>query len=187
MDTGPSRHGRILWGLLIGAVAGVTANLVLGQANQRLSWFVLNITDPIGQLFLRLLLLTVIPLVFSSLIIGLAGLGNIQVTEVLFMARIHPARRADSLTPSEVVRIRQGIVRSLARTLAMNKGDKITYVEESKRVENPFLIYGKAGSPCPRCGSPLKKMVIGGRTTAFCAQCQPRTPAKTPQGRARRS
>ncbi|HKQ39641.1 MAG TPA: dicarboxylate/amino acid:cation symporter [Verrucomicrobiae bacterium] len=78
MDTGPSRHGRVLWGLLIGAVAGVAANLILGQTNPRLSWFVLNVSDPIGQLFLRLLLLTVIPLVFSSLIIGLAGLGNIR-------------------------------------------------------------------------------------------------------------
>jgi dicarboxylate/amino acid:cation (Na+ or H+) symporter, DAACS family len=59
-------------------VAGVAANLLLGTAHPRLSWFVLNVTDPIGQLFLRLLLLTVIPLVFSSLIIGLAGLGNIR-------------------------------------------------------------------------------------------------------------
>ena len=67
-----------MWGLLIGAVAGVIANLLLGPENPRLNWFVLNVTDPIGQLFLRLLLLTVIPLVFSSLIIGLAGLGNIR-------------------------------------------------------------------------------------------------------------
>ena len=67
-----------MWGLLIGALAGVAANLLLGTTNPRLNWFVLNVTDPIGQLFLRLLLLTVIPLVFSSLIIGLAGLGNIR-------------------------------------------------------------------------------------------------------------
>ena len=76
MDTGPSRHGRILWGLLIGAAAGLAANVIFGPTNPRLNWFVLNLTDPIGQLFLRLLLLTVIPLVFSSLIIGLAGVGN---------------------------------------------------------------------------------------------------------------
>ena len=74
----PSAHGRILWGLLIGVVAGVAANRLLGTTNPRLNWFVLNITDPIGVLFLRLLLLTVIPLVFSSLIIGLAGIGNIR-------------------------------------------------------------------------------------------------------------
>src|SRR5688500_2624667 len=74
----PSTHSRVLWGLLIGAAAGVAANLLVGAGHPRLNWFVLNVTDPIGQLFLRLLLLTVIPLVFSSLIIGLAGLGNIR-------------------------------------------------------------------------------------------------------------
>src|SRR5688572_12967649 len=73
-----SSHSRVLWGLLIGAVAGVAVNLLVGPAHPKLNWFVLNVTDPVGQLFLRLLLLTVIPLVFSSLIIGLAGLGNIR-------------------------------------------------------------------------------------------------------------
>ncbi|HMJ56833.1 MAG TPA: bifunctional DNA-formamidopyrimidine glycosylase/DNA-(apurinic or apyrimidinic site) lyase [Polyangiaceae bacterium] len=116
----------------------------------------------------------------------LAGLGNIQVTEALFMARVHPARRADSLTPAEVNRTRLAIAKSLARTLAMNRGDKITYVEESKRVENPFLVYGKANSPCPRCRVALKKMVIGGRTSAFCPSCQLRTVGAR-QGRGRRS
>jgi formamidopyrimidine-DNA glycosylase len=116
----------------------------------------------------------------------LAGLGNIQVTEALFLAGIHPARRANSLTPSEVVKIRRAIAKSLARTLAMNKGDKITYVEESKRVENPFQVYGKANSPCPKCGTLLKKMVIGGRTSAFCPHCQPRTPERTATRRTRR-
>jgi formamidopyrimidine-DNA glycosylase len=115
----------------------------------------------------------------------LAGLGNIQVTEALFLAGVHPARRADALPIAEVRRVRQSIAKSLARTLAMNRGDKITYVEESKRIENPFLVYGKANSPCPRCGSPIKKMVIGGRTSAFCAHCQPRT-GRSAVGRAPR-
>jgi formamidopyrimidine-DNA glycosylase len=116
----------------------------------------------------------------------LAGLGNIQVTEALFLARVHPARRADSLTSAEINRIRQGIAKSLARTLAMNRGDKITYVEESKRVENPFLVYGKANSPCPRCDALLQKMVIAGRTSAFCPSCQPRSVATRLKLRARR-
>ena len=115
----------------------------------------------------------------------LAGLGNIQATDALFLARIHPARRADSLSRVEVGRLCRAIGKSLARTLAMNRGDKITYVEESKRTLNPFLIYGKAKEPCPRCRAPLQKMVIGGRTSAFCANCQPRSPAAAPP-RARR-
>jgi formamidopyrimidine-DNA glycosylase len=101
---------------------------------------------------------------------------------VLFLARVHPARRAASLTPAETDRIRKAISQSLARTLAMNRGDKITYVEESKRTENPFLIYGKAKSPCPTCRTPLRRLVIGGRTSAFCPRCQPRSGVAVKRG-----
>jgi formamidopyrimidine-DNA glycosylase len=107
----------------------------------------------------------------------LAGLGNIQVTEALFLARVHPARKSKSLDAAEVSRIVKGIRTSLTKALAMNSGDKITYVEEGKRRENPFLVYGKAGEPCPRCKTPLKKITLSGRTSAFCPNCQPRTAA----------
>jgi DAACS family dicarboxylate/amino acid:cation (Na+ or H+) symporter len=71
-------HKRILLGLLIGVVAGLSANLIAGGANPGIDWTIRNITEPIGQLFLRLLLMTVIPLVFSSLIMGVAGIGDIR-------------------------------------------------------------------------------------------------------------
>ena len=71
-------HNRILIGLLLGVVAGVSANAFFGGTNPNVEWFVFNITEPIGDLFLRLLLLTVIPLVFSSLVIGVAGIGDIR-------------------------------------------------------------------------------------------------------------
>lgn len=102
----------------------------------------------------------------------LAGIGNIQATEALFRAGVHPARPAAALTKTEFERIAAGIHWSLARTLAMNKGDKITYVEESGAEENPFLVYGRAGEACPECGRTLDKLVIGGRTSAYCPVCQ---------------
>jgi formamidopyrimidine-DNA glycosylase len=105
----------------------------------------------------------------------LAGIGNIQATEALFRARIHPARAASSLSAGECQRLVEGMHWSLARTLAMNKGDKIVYVEESGGVENPFLVYDRAGEPCPECGRPVEKTVIGGRTSAYCPHCQPVT------------
>jgi formamidopyrimidine-DNA glycosylase len=104
----------------------------------------------------------------------LAGVGNIQATEALFHARVHPARGGASLSPEECRRIAAGIHWSLARTLKMNKGDKIIYVEEPGEHENPFLIYGKEGEPCPNCGTPIKATESGGRTSAFCPHCQPR-------------
>ena len=71
-------HTRILIGLVVGVVAGVVANRVLGGDDPRVAWVLRNITEPIGQLFLRLLLMVVIPLVFSSLVVGVAGIGDIR-------------------------------------------------------------------------------------------------------------
>ncbi|HYP26603.1 MAG TPA: dicarboxylate/amino acid:cation symporter [Blastocatellia bacterium] len=71
-------HTRIFIGLVVGVVAGVAVNLMLGGDNPRVIWVVSNITEPVGQLFLRLLLMIVLPLVFSSLVVGVAGIGDIR-------------------------------------------------------------------------------------------------------------
>ena len=71
-------HRRILLGLLVGVIVGLMVNAILGGENPRVVWVIRNITEPIGQLFLRLLLMTVIPLVFSSLVVGVAGIGDIR-------------------------------------------------------------------------------------------------------------
>jgi DAACS family dicarboxylate/amino acid:cation (Na+ or H+) symporter len=75
---GPALHTRIFIGLIVGVVAGVTVNYVFGGSHPRVVWIVDNITGPIGQLFLRLLLMIVVPLVFSSLVVGVAGIGDIR-------------------------------------------------------------------------------------------------------------
>jgi DAACS family dicarboxylate/amino acid:cation (Na+ or H+) symporter len=71
-------HTRILIGLGVGLVAGVAANWALGGNHPRVTWLTGNVTAPIGALFLRLLLMIVIPLVFSSLVVGVAGVGDIR-------------------------------------------------------------------------------------------------------------
>ncbi len=71
-------HSRILIGLAVGVVAGITVNALVGGDHPRVAWIVTNITEPIGQLFLRLLLMIVVPLVFSSLVVGVAGIGDIR-------------------------------------------------------------------------------------------------------------
>ena len=71
-------HTRILIGLAAGAIAGVTVNYLWGGTHPRVVWIIDNITHPVGQLFLRLLLMIVIPLVFSSLVVGVAGIGDIR-------------------------------------------------------------------------------------------------------------
>jgi DAACS family dicarboxylate/amino acid:cation (Na+ or H+) symporter len=81
-------HTRILIGLLIGVVAGLAANYFFQIpdpaqpdamiTHPRVEWVVYNITEPIGALFLSLLQMIVVPLVFSSLIVGVAGIGDIR-------------------------------------------------------------------------------------------------------------
>lgn len=71
-------HTRIFIGLIVGAAAGITLNMIYGGADERIAWTVTHLTEPIGQLFLRLLLMIVIPLVFSSLVVGVAGIGDIR-------------------------------------------------------------------------------------------------------------
>jgi len=71
-------HTRILIGLGVGVVAGVATNYLAGGENTKVVWIIDNITQPIGQLFLRLLLMIVVPLVFSSLVVGVAGIGDIR-------------------------------------------------------------------------------------------------------------
>lgn len=71
-------HTRIMIGLLVGTSLGLLGNVYLGGTDENLLWMVNNITDPLGQLFLRLLLMVVVPLVFSSLVVGVTGMGDIR-------------------------------------------------------------------------------------------------------------
>jgi DAACS family dicarboxylate/amino acid:cation (Na+ or H+) symporter len=71
-------HTKILFGLIAGALLGGTLNTILGGDSTPLKNVVDHVTDPIGQIFLRLLLLLVVPLVFSSLSLGVAGLGDLR-------------------------------------------------------------------------------------------------------------
>src|SRR5215470_16380087 len=75
---GIALHTKILIGLVLGVIAGIAVNERWGGDNPTVVWIVDNITQPVGQLFLRLLLMIVVPLVFSSLVVGIAGIGDIR-------------------------------------------------------------------------------------------------------------
>ena len=71
-------HVRILFGLVLGAGLGGVGRMVLGTDAPPLIWMISHVAEPIGQLFLRSLLMTVVPLVVSSLIVGVAGIGDVR-------------------------------------------------------------------------------------------------------------
>lgn len=103
-----------------------------------------------------------------------AGIGNVYAGDALFEARIHPAVPArDVAGDSVLVRrlvsaIRSVLRKGLARYEAGSPRD-----EGSDEELYPGSIYGRAGQPCPRCRRPIESMTLGGRTTVFCARCQP--------------
>jgi DAACS family dicarboxylate/amino acid:cation (Na+ or H+) symporter len=79
---GMALHTKILIGLLVGVVGGIAVNQIGKSSGARFvawtDWTIKNFTEPIGQLFLNLLLMIVVPLVFSSLVVGVAGIGDIR-------------------------------------------------------------------------------------------------------------
>ena len=70
-------HNKILIGLVAGAVFGVAAHFFFPGA-EWLEWINSNLMNPVGQVFLRMLLMVVVPLVFASIALGVVGLGDLR-------------------------------------------------------------------------------------------------------------
>lgn len=105
----------------------------------------------------------------------LAGIGNIYSDEILFTARIHPARPAGSLQQEEWELLAQVIPERLTYFIEKNEITPEEYLETKGQDyrNTPFLqVYGHAGKACPVCGSLLSRMVIGGRSSVYCPECQ---------------
>lgn len=104
-----------------------------------------------------------------------AGIGNIYSDEILFAARIHPARAADTLSAEEWGRLAAAIPERLAYFIEKNAISAEDYLAtKGQEYRNtPYLqVYGHEGDPCPACGATLRRMVIGGRSSVFCPRCQ---------------
>jgi len=102
----------------------------------------------------------------------IAGLGNIYIDEALFSAGIHPLRRSDTLTQPEAERLLAAI-REVLQQGILSKGASIDWVYRGGDFQNHFQVYKRTGSPCPRCGTPIQRIVVGQRSTHFCPVCQP--------------
>jgi formamidopyrimidine-DNA glycosylase len=110
----------------------------------------------------------------------LAGLGNIYVDEVLWHARIHPLRRAGDLSARELERLFRAVRKVLRLGIERQGATLRDYAQpdgSSGAMQNEFRAYGRAEKPCDRCGTPLERLIVGGRGTTFCPICQ--APAAT--------
>jgi formamidopyrimidine-DNA glycosylase len=106
------------------------------------------------------------------------GLGNIYASEALFLARINPLKAADRLSKLRAVRLHQAIRDILAEAIAagstlridLTDGDA-SYIGTTERF---WRVYEREGEPCVNCGTRIRRIVQGGRSTYYCPRCQKR-------------
>lgn len=114
------------------------------------------------------------PLLLDQSVI--AGLGNIYVDEALFKARIHPMQASELVSRRKAFRLHESI-QEILRAAIDARGTTLrnyrTGTGESGENQERLRIYGKKpGSPCPRCGRPIRRIVVGQRGTVYCSYCQ---------------
>ena len=102
----------------------------------------------------------------------IAGLGNIAISDLCWRAKVHPHRSCASITSSEWTRLSTSILDHIHYVLEVEQGEEIVYLGYEGAV-NPFLCYGRADEPCPRCEARFLKGVLSGRATYWCPSCQP--------------
>ena len=101
----------------------------------------------------------------------LAGLGNRDTDESLWLAGVDPRRPAASLTTEELTRLHAGILEMLTEGIAMRGTQRDLFGRKGQAVHRRH-IFEKAGQPCPRCGKRIAYLKIGGRNTFYCPNCQ---------------
>jgi formamidopyrimidine-DNA glycosylase len=105
----------------------------------------------------------------------LHGVGNIYADEALFHAGIRPTRHAGRLTRAQLTRLREALIKVLTEAIQLGGSSVSDYVD-ADGVAGFFQlrhhVYSRTGQPCRICATPIKRIVIGGRSTHYCPKCQ---------------
>ena len=106
----------------------------------------------------------------------IAGVGNIYASDALFLARIDPRRKANSLSLREQSKLFEAVEHVLKLGLKYRGASDQYYLDATGHkgaYQEHFLVYGQQGRDCPEnCGGKIKRIVVGGRGTFFCPACQ---------------
>ena len=105
----------------------------------------------------------------------IANLRASATDEALFEARIHPRALAASLSKARASRLHSAMLDILATAIRL-KGSSISDYVDADGQRGSFQqlhqVYGRAGDPCPICGTPIRRIVVGQRGTHYCPKCQ---------------
>src|SRR5271155_3826557 len=105
----------------------------------------------------------------------LRGVGNIYADESLFRAGIRPRRRAASLSREELRKLHRAVQEVLREAIALGGSSISDYVDsdgEEGFFQLQHRVYGREGEPCLTCKTPIKRVVIAGRSSHYCPKCQ---------------
>jgi formamidopyrimidine-DNA glycosylase len=105
----------------------------------------------------------------------LSGVGNIYADESLFRAGIRPRRRAASLSKEDLRRLYLAVQEVLKEAIALGGSSISDYVDadgEEGFFQLQHRVYGREGEPCLVCKSPIKRVVLAGRSSHYCPKCQ---------------
>lgn len=105
----------------------------------------------------------------------LHGVGNIYADESLFRAGIRPTRRAGQLSREQLDRLHSslaGVLRQAIRAGGSSISDYVDADGDEGFFQIQHKVYGREGQPCRVCGTPIRRIVLGGRSTHFCPRCQ---------------
>jgi len=102
----------------------------------------------------------------------LAGLGNIYTDEALHMAKLHPLSNSQEISRTQCEVLWHSIRQVLKEGIRRN-GSSIDWVYRGGDFQNYFRVYGRSGAACPECGTAIKRIIVGQRSTHFCPRCQP--------------
>jgi formamidopyrimidine-DNA glycosylase len=105
----------------------------------------------------------------------LSGVGNIYADESLFRAKVRPRRRATSLTLAELEKLHTGLKQVLREAIKLGGSSVSDYVDAEGRegfFQLKHNVYGREGKPCLVCGTPIKRVIIAGRSSHYCPHCQ---------------
>lgn len=105
------------------------------------------------------------------------GMGNIYTDEALFAAGINPRAIASRLSPARAARLHEAMAGILSAAVAL-KGSSISDYVDSEGRKGSFQlhhqVYGREGEKCPKCGTKIRRIVLGSRGTHYCPRCQRR-------------